>query len=323
MPIIAVDCANCGAKLKINAGLARTPAMVKCPKCNKMIPVSKDASAPAAASPAASSPAVASAPPAAPAVAPAPAMTPPPVPVPEPVPVPAPPTPPPPPPAPAPVAAPPPAPAPAEPASPAPRKAAAPIVLSHLGEQHGTLSVPVQCSACRWTTKVREELIGKKIRCKQCGAIVPVVADAAAVAATSTPTPVSESAPAAVVEPLKPPVPMAVTPPPPAPKPAAVTSSAIDALMAEVSQLKTRLVQMEGHKAEIEHRAAVAEKACKEAIGQRTAEEINTRRRIAEMEAQANALHALVAECKAEAQTELQAATQRVAALQQRLSRLG
>jgi DUF438 domain-containing protein len=127
---------------------------------------------------------------------------------------------------------------------------------------------------------------------------------------------------------------MAVTPPlapPPAtPKPAAVTSSAIDVLVAEVSQLKTRLIQMEGSKAEIERRAAMAEKAFQEAVGQRAVEEINTRHRIAELEARAieleaqtNALRGLLAECKADAQSELQAATQRVTALQHRVSRLG
>ncbi len=116
---------------------------------------------------------------------------------------------------------------------------------------------------------------------------------------------------------------MAVTPEPVAPKPAAMTSSAIDTLVAEVSQLKTRLMQMEGHKAEIERRAAMAEKAFQEAVGQRAVEEINTRRRISELEAQTNALRALLAECKADAQSELQAATQRAAALQQRLNRLG
>jgi hypothetical protein len=239
--------------------------------------------------------------------------------------------------------------------------------LSHLGEQHGPLSIPVQCPSCRWTTKVRQELVGKKIRCKQCSAIVLVVSDgtaaapaAAPVAAdpvvpaptptvavppvTSSPVPTpapvafpapapapAPTAPAVIVETLKPPVPMAVTPAPAAaPKPAAVTSSAIDVLVSEVSQLKTRLIQMETQKAEVERRAALAEKAFQEAAGQHAVEGINTRRRIAELEAQiaelesqVKPLRALLAECKADAQTDLQAATQRTAVLQQRVSRLG
>jgi len=129
---------------------------------------------------------------------------------------------------------------------------------------------------------------------------------------------------------------MVVKPVPVMPRPAAATAS-LDALVMEVSQLKTRLMQMDGHKSELERRAAAAEKAFQDAEAQRVLAEVNARRRMgeletqvagleahaAELQAQADALRALLAECKGDVQSELQAATQRVSALQQRLGRLG
>lgn len=386
MPILAVECRHCGAKLKVKSGLARTPAEIKCPKCTKMIPVTKDAAAQPATPAAAPAPETAAASdpvPATPAAVPAPAeppAPPPPEPTPEPpvaeaeppaviapetvaVPPPLPVTPParpepeavreepppPPPPPPAPVqdpvpvtAAPAADPAPdaAQTTSSVPRKPAAPIVLSHLGEQHGAHVVSVRCPACHWQTRVREELIGKKIRCKQCGGIVPVVAEAggpqaapvAVPAAVPQPpavvlAPVVEPAPA--VTPVEPEVPASTTAVP-APAPAApqapqkplVQTAAMDALVREIAHCKTQLIQIQEHKADAERRAVAAEKAFQELAGQRALDEVNTRRRMAELEAQVSALRAALADLKADTLSELQAASQRVALLQQRLSRM-
>lgn len=383
MPILAVECRHCGAKLKVKSGLARTPAEIKCPKCTKMIPVTKDAAAQPATPAAAPAPETAAASdpvPATPAAVPAPAeppAPPPPEPTPEPpvaeaeppaviapetvaVPPPLPVTPParpepeavreePPPPPPAPVqdpvpvtAAPAADPAPdaAQTTSSVPRKPAAPIVLSHLGEQHGAHVVSVRCPACHWQTRVREELIGKKIRCKQCGGIVPVVAEAggpqaapvAVPAAVPQPpavvlAPVVEPAPA--VTPVEPEVPASTTAVP-APAPAApqapqkplVQTAAMDALVREIAHCKTQLIQVQEHKADAERRAVAAEKAFQELAGQRALDEVNTRRRMAELEAQVSALRAALADLKADTLSELQAASQRVAVLQQRLSRM-
>lgn len=372
MPIIAVECKHCGAKLKIKSGLARTPAEIKCPKCSKMIPLTKDAAPAPAAQPsgvqAAPDPAAPEAPappppPAEPAPDPepeAPAEPPPPppveaAPVPEPVQAPAP-LPVTPPPAPEPVAVPAPVVAapvepppvaapPSAPAAPAaqattsaPRKAAAPIVLSHLGEAHGSLSVSVRCPACHWQTKVREELVGKKIRCKQCGGIIPIVAEGGATApaavqdpapAPLAPAPVDAPLPAAVPAAREPvpvvvPVPVTVAVPVVAPVPKLPSQTiALDALVQEVALLKTQLIELEGRKDDAVRRAEMAEKAFQELAGQRAMDEMNTRRKLAEGEAQSAALRALVSEIKADTQAELQAAMQRVAVLQQRLQRLG
>lgn len=401
MPILAVECGKCGARLKIKSGLARTPVEIRCPKCGKMIPVSKSAAAPTGAPVApvgAPSPlpveddAVPVATPAdecgdraepeeaVPVAAPAPLPVTPPVvePAPEPealelpppLPVmPAAPM------ATAPVAAPSPAPAAApatasiplgvavSAAAPAPaapsvtvRKAAAPIVLSHLGEQHGALNLTVRCPACNWQTKVREELIGKKIRCKQCNGIVPVTADEEGLpSAVVAPSPAPEPAPVpmavAVEIPVAPvvarresgrvpldhdepvlrvgtraptaPVLIPVPAPGPSPKQSSITSSTVDALVAEVAQLKTRLLQIDGQKNDAIRRADAAEKAFQEQAGHKAIDEMNARRRLADLETQVQAQRALLAELKAEAQAELQAATQRVAALQNRVSRMG
>jgi len=53
MPIIAVECIHCGAKLKVKAGASRTPPAIKCPKCGKQIPLAKkpDAAPPPPAAP--------------------------------------------------------------------------------------------------------------------------------------------------------------------------------------------------------------------------------------------------------------------------------
>jgi len=107
------------------------------------------------------------------------------------------------------------------------------------------------------------------------------------------------------------------------PKPASVTSSTVDALVAEVAQVKTRLIQLDGQKNEALRRAEAAEKAFQEQAGHRAIDEMNARRRLAELESQAQAQRALLAELKAATEAELQAATQQVAALQQRLHRLG
>jgi predicted Zn finger-like uncharacterized protein len=182
MEAIALECANCKARLKIKASSVRTPVEVKCPKCGKMIPVAKDG---AGGAPASTAPSV-------PTPAPSPAPT-----------------------APGPVPPPLPAPRPEESGI---RKAAAPIVLNTAAEL-STLTVPVSCSACQWHTKVAAPLIGKKIRCKQCGGIIPVVApNSESVPPTSAHPPSFQRVP--LTAPAAPPVPtapvaQAIEPPPP------------------------------------------------------------------------------------------------------------
>jgi predicted Zn finger-like uncharacterized protein len=253
MDAIAIECSHCNARLKIKASSARTPLEVKCPKCGKTISVQKntvDASS-VPPKPATTSPA--------PAAPPAPVTPPTPV-----APVPPPP-----------VVTEQSAPKAQQPVplavQPAPKKAAAPIVLNTGGEQ-AALTIPVKCPSCHWQTKVAAPLIGKKIRCKQCGAITPVNAPEGYIPPTlpppaalsavipepavpqETPAPKPPPAPAPLITPVAPPMPTpppettaapvpppvhtapppaAVEPPPP-PKPAAPTPPAPAAAPAPV-----------------------------------------------------------------------------------------
>jgi hypothetical protein len=92
-------------------------------------------------------------------------------------------------------------------------------VLNTGGEQ-AALTIPVKCPSCHWQTKVAAPLIGKKIRCKQCGAITPVEApdgyippSPALPASPPAPVTVSPATPAPVA------IPPAASVPPPAPVP--------------------------------------------------------------------------------------------------------
>ncbi len=310
MAILAVECGNCGAKLKIRAGALRTPAGVTCPKCRKTIPIPKGTPAPAApetaaetipdeAVPRVAEPAVVSAPPPLPVTPPAPPAAPEAVPVPVPAPA-------------------------------TPRKAAAPIVLSHLGEQHGPLSVPVKCPACQWQTKVREELIGKKIRCRQCGAVVLVVAPPGDTAKISQESPATVPVVPSVVASAEPvvPVPAAAEPPSvpvfmPDAAPTSLASPVVDSLVQEVALAKTQLIQIKQQRDDAERRAALAEKAFHDVTAQRLAEAAAAGRRLSELESQVSAMRAQIAELKTDMQSELDAATKRVSLLQQRLDRMG
>ena len=281
MPIIAVECIHCGARLKVKAGAGRTPPAIKCPKCGKQIALTRktDAPAPSAPTPAADQAPVAPPPlPTEEEQAPPPAADacddeppeeeppqPPPLPVAEP-------------PEPAdalaPVqdseeeVAPPPMPEPeAEsefepepepepvPQAPAPRRAAAPIVITSLGDHPTAAWVNVHCASCKWQSTVREELIGKKIRCKQCGTVIEV----AARPESPRPAPVVEAAVPATSEPApapaRPPtIRLATSPLPPAAPPSDAVPS-----RAQIAELQGRLVAAERRLAEADRRAAEAD----------------------------------------------------------------
>lgn len=159
MQIVPVECGNCGAKLKVKRASAAV-TQVKCPKCQKPIPLPKETPAEAPPPPTAT-------PPPAPAVPAAETTTP---------------------------SSPPPTPAPAVAPAPAPRSSAEPapvtlsippalaasasepkkpIVLSPFGKTSAGL-VSAICENCQREMKVPGELAGKKVRCKTCGTPVTV-----------------------------------------------------------------------------------------------------------------------------------------------------
>lgn len=320
MPIIAVECVHCGAKLKIKSGTARTPAAVKCPKCGKQIALGKKPDAVPA--------------PPAPETQPPPeqVMTPPPLPAAEegqteesspevPVEEPAalPPEPPPPaaivepPPQAEPAVVPPPLPAIADPApAPAPqaqpqtklesippamasRKAAAPIVVSHLGDHPTAAWVDVSCPSCNWQSKVREEVIGKKIRCKQCGAVI----DVRGTAAPAPAAPVTGTA-AQVADEL-PPIRIRTS------STAAAAVQGDAASQAQIAEIHRRLVAAEQKLAAAELRAAEAETA---------------KLKLADAEKQVAELRRLVSEMAADFDAEINLIEKRRTVLEQQISLL-
>ena len=205
MELIPIECGNCKAKLKIKAMPARMPTEVKCPKCGKPIPVGKGAPAASAPTPAAA--------PATPSI-PTPVASKPIIPVvPPPV---------------TPITAPPAVPAsstaqltappkainqtPASSPVSTPKKAAAPIVLGQVLEASSGANISVVCPACQWQTKVSQTLIGKKIKCKQCSGIIPVLSpEQAATSDASNMAPITTPPPAPMI-PTEAPTPAPVSP---------------------------------------------------------------------------------------------------------------
>ena len=324
MPIIAVECVHCGAKLKIKSGTARTPAAVKCPKCGKQIPLGKKPDAvptpPAPETPppdeqaatppplpAAEEGQTAESSPEAPVEEPAtlPPESPPPSAIVEPPPQAEPPAVPPPlPVTPAPEPA--PAPVPASQVQPqtkmeplqtatALRKAAAPIVVSHLGDHPTAAWVDVSCPSCNWQSKVREEVIGKRIRCKQCGAVIDVRGTAAPAPAAPAP-----DAAAQVADDL-PPIRIRTS------STAAVAAQGDAAGQAQIAELHRRLVAAEQKLAAAELRAAEAETA---------------KLKLAEAEKQVAELRRLVGEMAADFDAEINLIEKRRTVLEQQISLL-
>lgn len=345
MDLIPIECGHCNAKLKIKASPARMPVSVKCPKCGKQIPLGKK---PATETPAAAP--VAATPPPKP-VTPPPAAT---------VPA-ASPTPPPPPtvtaeppaavPSPAPAASittqltPPPVPA----ATTTAKKAAPPIVLSHLNETTAGEMITAKCPACQWQTKVAANLAGKKIRCKQCSAIILVETTESAI--TQAPSPVVETKPEPV--PVLPPVLVAPPPAPAAPiapatpavrqptapLPSATTtiSPGTTAAINEIADLKIRLDSARHEKDqinqrlnEIERRAQIAEtraqnaeRALHDLAGKHAVENIAATQKIADLDAKVAELNHHLAVFRTDFATELETAEKRVAFLREMIAKAG
>lgn len=342
MPIIAVECVHCGAKLKVKAGASRTPPFIKCPKCSKQIPFSQKSSP--------------SAPP--PTDAPEPTVDQTAVPAAEDVQVPEAPTspeeesvmPPPLPPADVPALSPdngeqvidpdvepeppraetpipPPPPRPPDPPSSV-RKAAAPIVISSLDDHPSAVWINIQCPSCRWQSRVREEVAGKKVQCKQCGNVISVEKPIAVppprpptIRVAAPPPP----APAAIPIPVATPNPSTIRlasardiEPSPVPVPATVDSLTA---RSQIAELQGKLAAAENRAMEAERRAAEAESALHEANSSKALEGVKTSRRIAELEAHLAEFQNVLIRMVSEDQAELKQIEQRMTALHHRLSR--
>lgn len=327
MDLIPIECGNCKAKLKIKANPLRMTAEVKCPKCGKPIPVGKKP-APAATVPSAA-PAPAPAP-AAPVSPPAPApasstaqLTPPPSPV-------------------------------APPAAPATApKAAAPIVLGAVTEPSAGGMINAQCPACQWQTKVAANLVGKKIRCKQCSGIILISTPGPAPAAMPAAEPATTAVAPAISEPTpapEPPADTAPAPPPPAPMsaphppepvPPAATqriitpapvpapdrsveaSREIEALKVSFNATRQEAEQHRQALAAARTRAEAAEHALHELAGKHAVENITSSRRISDLETQVAALRETIAGLTADLKAELDATEKRAATLRARITAIG
>ena len=278
MNIIPLECGSCGAKLKVKLGGLKPLTEVKCPKCGKTIPVPKTPPTPEA--PAAAPAAAtpsASAPPPLPATAPVPAPTVPPA---------------------------------------EPKKPSTPIVIGTPGKgSSGTITTA--CPSCKREMKVPAELAGKKVRCKGCGAVIPVpAADAAAPAAASPAAPVT-AAPPPPTQPAAP-APTVSAAPAARPAPVAVAPSA----STEGADLRARLLSTEAQLAAAERRAQEAENALHDLAGQKALDGVATTRKVAELEAKLAMLQNSKADAVRDLQTEIEGAEKRLADLRDRLARL-
>ena len=348
MELIPIECGNCKAKLKIKAMPSRMPKEVKCPKCGKAIPVAPQASPAPATTPA---PAPAAAPiPVSPKTPPLPPSPPPPKPA-----VPANDT--------AQLTA-PPRPVGATSSASGIKKPAAPIVISQVTETPGDITISAKCPACQWQTKVSPSLIGKKIRCKQCSGIILISApDAtespAAAAPVPSPAPETTPPPPMTPPPLTPPEPVHPAPQSPAPSPAPpptthgstpevtagpalsgvnpATPGATTHLIAEITDLKSRLENARHetsgslHRlADAERRAQIAETRVREAekalhdlAGKNAVDNMAATRKITDLEHQLAEQTHLLSGIAAEVTSDLDQVSGRVNSLREKIGRLG
>lgn len=222
--MVTVKCPSCGTSLKIREGFAKQRKEFKCLRCGSLIPISAAPSPPPSAL-SASTRHIAVRPIVPGGAEPTPASPP------------------------AASSAPPPAPPPA-PATPAPAGEAAAAMLN------------VVCSGCKRTIILRTEMAGKKVRCKQCGAVTLVRADADR-AAEAAP---ASSKPADAPPPGPPPAtialpPAAVLPPSAASAPPASSAAGRSADASEASA-----------EAALRRRAEQAELALRQLAGQHAVE---------------------------------------------------
>ncbi len=289
METIVVDCSGCKARLKVKVPPGRVPSEVKCPKCSKKIPVNKGG-APAAESPAQVSK-----------QEPTPA---PPVPVVVPE-TPSPPT----------LVAPPPAAA-VAPAAPEVVKLPSAPATFGTSMEHGLLTV--KCDACQWQSKIQPVFIGKKIRCKQCSAIILVGTGNV----TSAPAPVVAPAPEPVRVENKIPAPAAPVVPPKAVvengAPKTITlltpASSTQALKLELEAAKARAESAEA-------RAQEAEKALRAAVEHHATELTAARRKVEEVEKELEGLRYFTGQVAADDKGEIEAAEKRIVFLKERLTK--
>jgi predicted Zn finger-like uncharacterized protein len=189
--------------------------------------------------------------------------------------------------------------------------------------------INIQCPSCRWQSRVREEIAGKKVQCKQCGNVISVEKTIAAppprpptirVAAPLPPPPTSIPIPVATPNPST--IRLAQTPPE-APVTQAPVSSPGDGLAArsQIAELQGKLAAAEHRATEAERRAAEAENALHELNASKALEGVNTGRRIAELEAHLAEFQNVLIKMVSEDQAELKQIEQRMTALHHRLSR--
>ena len=313
---VAVACSHCGARFRIKEAQIKIMKEMKCLKCGKKfqlipLPLSAPEAAPAAVTLTA-----------APEIVPAPEAATLPVP-------PAPPAPP------APSAQPAPAPAPVNPNPTSRRPVSAPPPVL---ETNKSGDIVFKCPKCDRELKVPKAYAGKKIRCKQCTAILTVpngspAKETPAAVAPPPPEPVRSSAPAPIpvaipstipvapfAQETPPVVPLATPPAPPPPPPAPVAPAvpkgpaplslspiAPDVKpaippewVAELQMLKDRNRELEGGVAEADRRAAEAENELQTMAGQRAIETVTTGRRISQLETEIRTLKETLAQRETE-----------------------
>lgn len=305
METIVVDCSGCKARLKIKAPPGRALTEIKCPKCGVKNPVSKGG--------------VPAAEPRTP-VPPAEITKPAPMPM-------------------ASTEAPPVAPPPVS-SSPEGEKMPATPVSPVAAVEQGL--VAVKCDACQWQTKVMQAFIGKKIRCKQCSAII-LVGTGTISAETSPPSPVTapplspvmpreEKAGVPVMTPnIAPPVvppaaPMAEPPPvvesgEPRTIALPTPSSATQALRLELENAKSKAKVAEDRASALEQRLQAAEKALHELMARHAGELEAANQRVAAFEKELDAFRSFAGEVATDDEREMASAEKRIAYLRERLAR--
>ena len=321
MEIMVVDCSGCKARLKIKVPPGRILNEIKCPKCGVKNAAPKGgASAQESKAPATSVQTPAGGPPPVPA---APPVTPP--------------------------AAPPPVQKAATPPPPLPTSAGA--------AEAGTVSVT--CDACQWQTRVPQAFMGKKIRCRECSAVIlvgsGVVASAPAAPVPPAPATLSKSAPVRTAGPLSPVPPTPATlsksilvrtdsallPAPgepiqavPSPahdsKPVALSapSSATQALKVELENVKARMQSLEEQAKEADRRAQHAEqrmqesdRAFRDLAGKHALELMASHRKTEEQERELEDYRTFAFKIATDYEEEIAKAEKRIAVLRDRLTR--
>lgn len=211
-------------------------------------------------------------------------------------------------------------------------------------------AVLVKCDACQWQTKVPQAFMGKKIRCRQCSAIILVgsgiVTSAPSASVSPAPATLSKSvpvkatgsvspAPSGPSQAVPPPAPISeakVAPPADDAKPITLpvpsASAATQALKVELENVKARMQALEDQAKEADRRAQHAEKRMQESdkafrdlAGKHALELMALHRKTEEQERELEDYRTFAFKIATDYEEEIEKAEKRIAVLRDRLTR--